>query len=318
MRRVGRLAAWAVVLLGVAWSSAALPDDSTPENKQPDAGEVPASRADALRMQGNAAMDSGRPADALWAYDLAFQLSKDPALFYNRGRALQALTRYPEALQSLERFGREAPDELKRRVPGLDQLLTELAERVATLRISTAVASARVRINDRVIGTTPLVGDLKVNAGPTLVEAEAEGYLPYSKRLNLPGAAITTLKIPLVVKERRGLLRIRATEPRAVVRVDGVSHGITPVDVLSPSGMHTVMVTKEGYLDISSSTFVAPGQTKDLVFSLQAEPGLVSKWWFWTAAGTAIVGAVATILLLNTERSPDSGSIPPGQHPVWN
>src|SRR5688572_32317740 len=62
-----------------------------------------------LKKRGDDAMESGRPADALAAYVEAYAISKDPALLYNKGRALQALTEYPRALEELEAFDKSAP-----------------------------------------------------------------------------------------------------------------------------------------------------------------------------------------------------------------
>jgi tetratricopeptide (TPR) repeat protein len=71
---------------------------------------APASPASAdIKKRGDDAMDSGRPADALAAYVEAYGLTKDPALLYNKGRALQALGEVPQALEELLAFDRGAP-----------------------------------------------------------------------------------------------------------------------------------------------------------------------------------------------------------------
>src|SRR5262249_14067665 len=73
--------------------------------------------AAALKQRGDAAMDSLRYDDAIAAYEKAYAISKDPAILYNLGRVHQARGVYPKALEYLERFDREAPPELKSRVP---------------------------------------------------------------------------------------------------------------------------------------------------------------------------------------------------------
>src|SRR4051794_30916405 len=75
----------------------------------PPAAAAPAvSRAAELKKRGDDAMDSLRYDDALAAYAEAYGITRDAALLYNQGRALQALGRYPEALASIERFAKEA------------------------------------------------------------------------------------------------------------------------------------------------------------------------------------------------------------------
>src|SRR4051812_13704733 len=51
-----------------------------------------------LKTDGDKAFDTFSYEEAIKAYDAAYELSHDPALHFNRGRALQALGRYPEAL----------------------------------------------------------------------------------------------------------------------------------------------------------------------------------------------------------------------------
>src|SRR5262245_14749543 len=89
-------------------------------------------RAAELKKQGDVAIDSMRYGEAVDAYSKAYALAKDPALLYNRGRALQALGDFPGALEALEGFDATASAELKARVPRLNALLTEVRAKVAT------------------------------------------------------------------------------------------------------------------------------------------------------------------------------------------
>ena len=101
-----------------------------------EADPATAARAAEIKKRGDGAMDAGRPADALSAYVEAYVLSKEPALLYNKGRALQALGEYPQALEELEAFDRTAPAELKARVPGLARMIGDLRARVTTVSIA--------------------------------------------------------------------------------------------------------------------------------------------------------------------------------------
>ena len=82
---------------------------SSAAESEPSADPANAARAAELKKTGDDAMDSGRPADAVSAYTQAYALSKDPALLYNRGRALQGIAEYPQALEQLEAFEQQAP-----------------------------------------------------------------------------------------------------------------------------------------------------------------------------------------------------------------
>src|SRR5262249_9809052 len=73
--------------------------------------------AKTLKADGDQAIDRLDFQQALDKYNQAYDKSHDPAILYNRARALQSLNRMPEALDELERFDREAPGDLKTKVP---------------------------------------------------------------------------------------------------------------------------------------------------------------------------------------------------------
>ena len=133
-------------------------------------------------------MDALRFDAALSAYERAYELSHDPALLYNEGRAYQARGENPRALERLEQFAREAPLELKARVPGLATLLADLRLHVAAVDLHCDVDGARVLLGGREVGVTPLAAPAKIDAGRFPLEVLAEGYYPYSKRVDLQGA----------------------------------------------------------------------------------------------------------------------------------
>src|SRR5438067_1440517 len=83
------------------------------------AASAQAQDADELKHRADALLVERRYDEALEAYDRAYALSPNPAIHYNRGRALHYLARFPEALSSIERFEREAPPEVRAKVPGL-------------------------------------------------------------------------------------------------------------------------------------------------------------------------------------------------------
>ena len=82
-------------------------------------------QASALKRKGDAEMDLLHYAEALASYSEAYELTHDPALLYNRARVLEALERFSEALDTLERFGTEGSPELRARVPKLKELMGE-------------------------------------------------------------------------------------------------------------------------------------------------------------------------------------------------
>lgn len=266
-----------------------------------------------IKRRGDEAMDSGRPADALAAYNEAYAISKDPALLYNKGRALQALTEYPQALAELQAFDKQAPPDMKARVPGLPKMIAELREKVATLNLACDVDGARVRFRDRTIGRCPMLDPVVVNAGKGTLEITADGYNPWQRDVDLPGGGTANYDVHLAVKNTTGILVVRSSTPSAEVTIDGRPSGVAPVETSLAAGTHSVELRSEGYRAMKTSAVVGAGEKKEIDLALESETGLLGRWWFWTGVGAVVVGGVVAIIALNVEKEPDSGTVPPGR-----
>jgi hypothetical protein len=57
---------------------------------------------------------------------------------------------------------------------------------------------------------------------------------------------------------------------------------------------------------------LALGDRRELDIELREPPGLLSRWWFWTAAGVIVAGSVASYFVLTTERDPTPGTFGQG------
>ena len=68
----------------------------------------PVSPATALKQSGDDLLARRQFVEALDAYERSFAIDPNPALHYNRGRALEFLARYPEAVDAFKRFAAEA------------------------------------------------------------------------------------------------------------------------------------------------------------------------------------------------------------------
>ena len=124
---------------------------------------------DALALEfkstGDQAMQAKHYEQALAAYERASELEAHPILLFNRGRALQALNRYPEALDAIAAFREQASPELAAKAGNLDELVANLRQHVSSLEIIAAVPGARVMLDGKSLGVTPLAQPLRVNAG---------------------------------------------------------------------------------------------------------------------------------------------------------
>lgn len=303
-----RLRAATAIMVGIATVTA------TPTARGEEPNFVPAPRdpfGDAKR-RGDDALVSGRPAEALAAYKEAYEARADPALVYNMARAHQALGDYPTALELLERFDATAPTDVRARVPGLPTLLADVRKRVATVAVSCDVAGATVRLDARVLGTTPLSRPVHVatpSKGPTTLSVDKSGFFPFTRVIVLQGGAIATFDVKLTSKDSAGIVTVRSPTDGALIAVDGKPEGTVPSELVLSPGSHRVELTQRGYRTSRMSIDVAAGEKKAIDVTLTEESPITKKWWFWTGAALVTAGVVVAIIAATTEREPDSGNI---------
>jgi hypothetical protein len=270
-------------------------------------------RAADLKVAGDRAMETLRYSDAIDAYTKAYELSHETALLYNRGRALQLLGRFPEALAELERFERESSPELLARVPTLPKLLAEVRAHVATLRVTCNVDGARLLLRDTIVGTTPLTSPLRTNTGTGTLEVTADGYLPFRQELALTPGSIAEVVVTLAPRAAAGVLAVASTSPASRVFIDGQPFGLAPVDAPLAAGAHRVLLKTDGYLDIDTSTTVSAGAKTELSLHPEKKTGILGQWWFWGGVGVVAVTAGVIIYALVKERPADTGTFGPGR-----
>lgn len=274
---------------------------------------IAAEDAPGLKKKGDDAMLELRYEDALDAYAASYAITPNPALHYNRARALEALGRYAEALEFYERFKKEAPAELLAKVPQLDEHMAGVAKRVSSLHLKIALPGARVTLRGVVLGTTPLKAPLRVNAGKAKLEITAEGYHPYEREIELPGGGAFTVEVELKPRVVDAAQLTIEADPAASVELDGKPLGTTPVDAHVTPGSHTVTLSRSGYLTRTTTVVATAGEHKRVSLTLEGEPGIASRWWFWTTVGVVAAGGAVLTISLMTSRDAGQGDIAPGR-----
>jgi PEGA domain len=279
----------------------------------PPANAQDAARAAEQRKRADELMDSYKYTEALDLYAQSYATTKDPALLYNMGRGHEALGQYPEALEKLERFERDATPELRAKVPGLAQRIADVRAHVSTLLIHANVPGARVLLSNRALGTTPLPGPIKANAGRATVEVLADGYQPFRQEIELKGGASATIEANLVSRDTSAVLRVQSPTVGAEVEIDGKPAGTVPAEIVLAAGSHPVVVHKGGYETASTSVVVSAGEHRTISIPLDSSKAITQRWWFWTGIGVIVVAGAVTTYALLTERPADKGTYPPGQ-----
>lgn len=267
------------------------------------------SEATRLKKEADGLMDQDRYVDALALYSRAYDLSADPVLLYNQGRALEAMGDYPEALDKLERFEHDAPPSLRAKVPGLHDLLNDLRGRIATLVVTTNAASARLLVRDKAAGTLQKEKEARVRtrAGTATIEVEAEGYVPFKKEVELVAGNVVKIDAQLVPRKADALIIVR-TKPSANIRVDGKGIGRSPLEMHLAPGEHELVAEAKGLETERVPMTLARGDRREVDLELHEPPGILTRWWFWAGVGVVVAGGAVATYALVTERAPDHGS----------
>lgn len=279
---------------------------------QADSGELQDRLAIDFKAAGDQAMQTVRYEQALEAYDRASEIEPAPILLFNRGRALQALKRYPEALAAITAFKEQAPPELAAKAGDINELLANLRRQVARIEIKCDVPDARVVLDGQLLGVTPLPTPRAVNAGRAHLSVTADGYLPFERDVVLPAGAEERIVVTLVHRKSEGRLTVTSVVG-AIAFVDGVRLGSVPAEVTLPTGRHLIRIEHAGYLPSETRVEVAAAQHRVLRFPLERRGSLLGQWWVWTSAALVVATGVTVYALATTERSPTSGDIPPGR-----
>jgi hypothetical protein len=264
-------------------------------------------------------MAAFKPGEAFADYKRAYEITRDPALLYNMGRALEALEDYPSALARYEEFARLASPDLRARVPKLDEAIASLRQRVARLSVACNVPGARVLVRDRTVGDTASAGEplvVSLVAGAATLEVDADGYIPFVRSIVLPGGSSLAVEVQLVPKAIGGLLIVETLPAGATVLVDGRALGNAPVEASVRSGPHEVVARLPGFVETSTSVVVGLDERRTVTVKLGTTTPITKKWWFWAGLGAAVAAGAIVTYAAFTERSPGTGTIPPGQTSV--
>ncbi len=303
------------ILVALLLASGAGGGDAHAQGRKPaPKNEAPKTEAGHLKSAADVLMDQDRYADAVVLYQRAYELSNDPALLYNQGRAFEALGDYPIALEKLEGFERDASPTVRARVPGLKDLITDLRGRIATIVVRTNAPAARLLVRQKDEGIISTEKRLSTRAGPASIEVDADGYETFRRDVELSAGAVVVVEANLTPKKRDALVVVRTT-PSVDVLFDGKALGRAPLQVRATPGSHELVARGEGYYEQRVPMTLALGDRRDVELEMKSTPGIASKWWFWTGIAVVIAGGVATAIVLTTEKPHSTGSFSPGSVP---
>ncbi|HEY8927537.1 MAG TPA: PEGA domain-containing protein [Polyangia bacterium] len=282
---------------------------------------TPARLAEArLHFQQGVALFREQNYDAALAeFQGAYGISSEPVVLYNLGLTYKALFRYPEAIETLERYVSESAAKghpvAKDRRAEVETIVAEMRSLLADVTIVLTPPDAALRVDGRpvVLGVD---GVVKLPAGSHVIEANAADYMAARREITVVAGTPQSVPLALTAIPRTGSVTITASQIGAHIVVDGKDVGAAPVTLELGAGGHQVEVTAPGYAPGRSELAVAPGQarTVNIVLELPPEARMPTpfyhKWWFWAGVGGVAAVTAGTILLWPEQKQgPLSGTL---------
>lgn len=269
--------------------------------------------------QAVALYEEGNYPGALAEFQAAHDVVPASATLYNIGLTYKALYRYPDAIETLERFlvegtrdGKVSADRRKQ----VQQLIDEMKSLLAPITFVLAPAQARLAIDGR--QARPADGGvIQLAAGAHVAEVVADEHEPQRREFTVAAGIPLTLEFRLSRIVRTGTVRVTSSQPGTRVTIDGQERGFAPLALELGAGGHQIGARAEGYQPFRGELMLGAGQERSLDVELQRpaadERPVYKRWWFWSAVGVAVAGGTAAAFLLQPRTDmPLQGPLFPG------
>jgi hypothetical protein len=214
----------------------------------------------------------------------------------------------------------------------LQRLIQLATARQVHLRVQLEPADARLAVDGRPLvrvggGPVPRFGvglgaaapppiapgarfDLELDPGFHAFSVDSKGFARQTIHRSFHAGEQSELE--LILSSLPAVLSIRADRPDAIVQINQVDVGPTPVDVKRPPGDYKVVVLKSGFEPYETRVHVAGGEALSMSARLVEEPPPVTKtWWFWTSIGAFLASSALIYYVAQPTPAPppyDGGS----------
>jgi len=251
-------------------------------------------------------LEDGDYAGALSKFRRAYELSHDARLLWNMAVCEKEMRHYASSARLVAQYlseGSAAISADERRSAEATQAV--LRGFYSELTLEGLPAEARISVDGTVVATTPLAGPLPIDLGHRQITIERDGFEPFQRQLEVPGALPMRLQVALAPRKNSATLAVNAGA-KDVISLDGKVVGSATWRGSVLAGTHVVRVTGSGKKPYNSEVRLDVGMTRSLDVALQDE-GSSKPIWPWIAGGAAVlVGASVGgyFLLKPAERDP--------------
>ncbi len=178
---------------------------------------------------------------------------------YQQRHDAEAYAAYDEWLKT---YGSTASSQKKKLS---ESRLKELADRTGLLAFDVSEVGATVTVDERPVGTSPLVTALRLGQGPHRVRVTKDGFTPFDQVPNVAPRSTQSVTAKLDARTTKGRLVVKEKAGKAIrVLVDGIDMGDAPWTGDVDAGPHEVGGRGPGVAVLSERRVVERATTTDI------------------------------------------------------
>lgn len=258
---------------------------------------------------------------AAMKFQRAYDEAKDPRLLWNIAAAEKNLRHYARVYVLVERYLVEAQPRLSSEDRAeAETLLATVKGFIGEVTIRVDSPGASIRVDDQLLGVSPLPGSVKLEMGERKFVVQKAGFEDFVATREIAGGTALQIEVALKAAVHEGRLRVVAG-PGDGIRIDGQPRGLGQWEGKLTSGVHSVQVSADGKLPYQSDVVVGDGQLSNLRITLESKARASAPLWPWIAGGAALIGASVGAYFIFRPRdegppAPIDGSLDPGSIPL--
>lgn len=300
---------------------------TTPEPAPvPTAPPAPPSLGDALSGDAKADYEAGKLlfvdgdfAGALVKFTAAYEKAKEPRLLWNMAACEKNLRHYSNVLVLVRQYLAEGDALL---TPAdrteADALLKTLEPLTVQLEITVNEPGAKIFVDERAVGESPLARPLVVDLGVRKIRVQKDGFEEAKEAVVAGDNPRVKLAMSLEKIVHEATLSVVA-QGRDEIYVDGALRGIGTWKGIVPSGGHTLRVAAPEMRAYQAEVVLRDKETRNVTVTLEKEvkPSAAVPAWVWIGGGALVLGgaAVAGYFIFKPEDKPADipvGTLDPG------
>lgn len=222
-------------------------------------------------------------ATAIKEFEAAYKLDKNPVYLYNIAVAYELWGKKEKAAEFYEKYLPDADPKEKADVQNKINSLrpnapvTPPADNKSKVDIRTDPPGASVWLEEKKgqpQGATPFTAS--VTPGKHILIIELNGYVPVTRTFEVLAGQTATLDLALPKQESSVMISVQSNVVGAKVYLDDRSQGvagITPFQMMTSVGKHTLIAEKEGYEPATEEFELKPGEAGPVTIKIKMDKG---------------------------------------------